>query len=198
MIPHTNIDNCFHGSIDVNLVSIFQLALTNHTLRTQAINKLFDAGGDRLMFHQYLLYVLRVPHGITPFIDCGPVWTVQLYLVIPFRIMKRIADWLLALHLVKTDSLILIRKEFRGQSPDFLRIISGSLNIQLIDEFHQTGTLTYLSSVCGHIFHIVLPGKFIKIPNKPVVIPVGYSETFKETQTGDIFTCCQGIKNFKT
>ena len=190
LIAHADVDETLDGGVDVDLVAVFQLADALHALRLHGIEQelhavdfAFVLGGDVVdQLHLALLGAL-FQHG-------RPGRTFELDLVIPFRVMERVGDGLLAFQFVETLAVALVAdvfvgKQFGAQYPDFLGVVAGGFDVDLVGHLHDADVLAHLLDAfvagAGGLVEIEL----FEFPEVAVVVPVRRVEQIGARIEGD-------------
>ena len=122
----------------------------------------------------------------------GPGRALQLDLVIPFGIMEGVGDRLLAFQFVEALAATLVTNVFVGEQlgaehPDFLGIVAGRLDVDLVGHFHHVDVLAHLLdgfvAGAGGLVEIEL----LEFPEVAVVVAVGRGEQIGARIESDFF-----------
>jgi hypothetical protein len=146
------------------------------------ISRLY-CGGDVVDELQVALLGALFQHG-------GPGRTLQLDLIIPFRIMERVGEGFLAFQFVETLAVALVADVFVGEQfgaehPDFLGIVAGGFDVDLVGHFHDADVLAHLLdglvAGAGRLVEI----EFLEFPEIAVVVAVRRGEQIGARVEGD-------------
>ena len=103
MLTHADRDHGVDGGIDVDLVTVFEVALALHALWRQPVYDVLDLVRDRFVLEQDAVYFICVTLGCPALVNRRPVGPVQLHLVVPLLVMVGRRDRFLAPHVVETN-----------------------------------------------------------------------------------------------
>ncbi len=140
---HADIDHGTHGGIQVNLIAVLHLALPHHALGLDRLDEMLEPPHQRLVALDHGINIRRVTEFWTLLQQGGPVRTLELSLIIPFVVVEWRGDRYLAFLFVESGAVVLV--QFAREHPYLLRVVTGELDVEAVDHFHETDVLADLS-----------------------------------------------------
>ena len=163
------VDHRAHRGVEIDLVTVFLLAQPLHALRLQCLDEEFQPRHQRLVTRDDRLDVGRIARLDALLQQRAPARPFELDLVVPLRVVMRFGCRLTAFAGVPGRAVVV--EQLGAQHPDFLRIVAGGLDVNLVDELHEVHVLDdLLLQPRGGRGKIRRFGKF---PDEAIVVAVG-------------------------